>query len=578
MTNGSEENALPSRGLGSVGGGSISAFFMTYGAALLSAAAAFLVYLPALLNDFVNWDDEQYVYANPFIQSLDLQLLASAFTTFRAANWHPLTWLSHALDYAVWGLNPLGHHLTNILLHAANTYVVVLLAVTLVVVHQKRSKLPVTDRKTLLVTGLATGLLFGLHPLRVESVAWISERKDLLCAFFFLLSLMAYLKYAEGDDEDKRLTARLLGKWYLLVLFTFILALLSKPMAVTLPAVLLLADWYPLNRISKRTVRGVIAEKTPLMILSLASSILTIKAQSAGKAVVPLEAIPFATRVLVGIKALAFYLWKMIMPFSLSPFYPYPRNVNVLSPGYLFPVVVIFASIILCIVFTKKNRLWLAAWGYYLITLFPVLGFIQVGGQAMADRYSYLPSIVPTLLVGLGIAWLYERISVRGVAIQAVFFGVVATIVLSLTYLTESQIAKWKNSFVLWHYALEIDPQLALPHNNLALAHARRGETGLAIEHLRRAIELNPQWAVPYYNLANRYMDLGWNAKAIDELVIAITLFPQFAEAHNNLGILYASQGLLAEAVQQFQDAVMLQPDSEIYRNNLTRATRDRVQ
>ncbi len=574
MTNGSEENALPSRGLGSVGGGSIATFFMTYGAALLSAAAAFLVYLPALLNDFVNWDDDLYVYANPFIQSLDMRLLASAFTTFRGGNWNPLTWLSHALDYAVWGLNPLGHHLTNIMLHAANTYVVVLLAVTLVVVHQKRNKLPVTDRKTLLVAGLATGLLFGLHPLRVESVAWISERKDLLCAFFFLLSLMAYLKYVEGDDEDKRLAARLLGKRYLLVLLTFILALLSKPMAVTLPVVLLLADWYPLNRITRRTVRAVIAEKTPFMILSLATSILTIKAQ--GAAVVPLEGIPFTTRVLVGIKALALYLWKMIMPYPLSPFYPYPRNVNVLSPGYFFPVVVIFASIILCIGFAKKNRLGLAAWGYYLITLFPVLGFVQVGGQAMADRYSYLPTIVPTLLVGLGIAGFYKKISVRGVAIQAVFFGVVATIVFSLTYLTESQIAKWKNSFVLWHYALEIDPQLALPHNNLALAYERRGETGPAIEHLRRAIELNPKWAVPHYNLANRYMGLGWNEKAIDELVIAITLFPQFAEAHNNLGILYASQGMLTEAVQQFQDAVTLQPDNEIYRNNLTRAMRDR--
>ena len=366
------------------------------------------------------------------------------------------------------------------------------------------------------------------------------------------------------------------NKHYLLSLFFFILALMSKPMAVSLPVVLLILDWYPLNRMGGKTAMTVITEKIPFMVLSLASSVLTIKAQSAGKAVVPLELIPFETRLLVGVKSLAVYLWKMMMPLGLSPFYQYPRRVDFLSPEYLFPVLFILATISLSVVLAKKNRLWLSAWGYYVVTLLPVLGFIQVGGQAMADRYSYLPGIAPTFLVGLGIAWVYRRISGRGVLIKAVVIGVAGTTIFFMGYLTEKQIAKWENSFVLWNYALAIDPQLALPHNNLALAYAREGETGPAIEHLRRAIELNPQWAVPYYNLANRYMDLGWNEKATNELLTAVSLFPQFAEAHNNLGILYASGGRLAEAVQQFQDAVALQPDNEIYRNNLNRAMSDR--
>jgi hypothetical protein len=240
--------------------------------AALIALFTFLVFLPALWNGFVNWDDQEYVYENSFIRAIDARLFRAAFLEFHSANWHPLTWISHALDYRMWGLNAAGHHLTSIVLHACNTFLVVLLVLRLVETAGNPSQrgLPgFSSDRAILLTGGVTGLLFGLHPLHVESVAWISERKDLLCALFFLITLMTYMKYVGGlnaGNVQRHGVSRFFHTHYLYAMGFYALALLSKPMAVSLPLVLLIVDWYPLNRISSLvTLKDVIIEKLPFL-------------------------------------------------------------------------------------------------------------------------------------------------------------------------------------------------------------------------------------------------------------------------------------------------------------------------
>jgi tetratricopeptide (TPR) repeat protein len=546
-----------------------------FGAALLAALASFLLYLPDLGNGFINWDDDIYVYSNPHIRSFDGSLFKWAFTKFYAANWHPLTWISHALDYAVWGLNPFGHHLTNNVLHAVNAFLVVLLAIRLLEAYAKRKGKSAAGERNVLVAGLVTGLLFGLHPLHVESVAWVAERKDVLCAFFFLLGLLAYVRYAENTDENEPLLKRFSSRSYLLVLAAFLCALMSKPMAVTFPVILLILDWLPFGRIGLKAWQRAIAEKVPFFVASLASFLLTVEAQSSGSAVLSLEAVPVATRLLLGIKAIAVYLWKMAFPYRLVPFYPYPTAANLFSLQHILPVLLVVLATFLFVTLARKNRLWLAAWGYYVVTLLPVLGFIQVGGQGMADRYTYLPGIAPFFMAGLGAAWVFER-SASIKTTRVLCTGIAALLFLSMSYLSIKQIRLWKNDFVFWNYMIAEEPSLALPHNNLALAYADKGMTDQAIDQLERAIQLQPGWPVPHYNLANTYMALNMRDRAIAELNTTVTLDPGFAEAHNNLGILYASRGAFSEAIQQFGAAARLQPANKTFRANLERAIEGR--
>ncbi len=367
----------------------------------------FLVYLSCLHNEFVAWDDNEYVYENPHLHPLNAAFVRWAFSAFYGDNWHPLTWVSHALDYAAWGLNPLGHHLTNNILHVVNTFIVVILVVKLLEAwrpsrHQD-PPLHTSQQGSYIVIAAVTGLLFGLHPIHVESVAWVSERKDLLCAMFFLFSTLAYTKYVSTGGG-------LRNKHYILVVFLFILALLSKPMAVSLPAVLLILDWYPFNRIrSMKSFLSALLEKLPLIALSIVSSVLTVLAQKAGGAIRPFEVTPLSSRLLVAAESLLSYLWKMILPLNLVPYYPYPKNISLFSAEYLLSIILVTGITAACIVMVKKQKLWLAVWGYYVITLLPVIGIVQVGDQAMADRYTYLPSISPFLITGLGVVWCFEK-------------------------------------------------------------------------------------------------------------------------------------------------------------------------
>ena len=527
----------------------------------------FLVYLPCLRNEFLNWDDNIYVYENPFIRSFNTTLFKWAFLGFYASNWHPLTWISHAIDYAIWGLNPFGHHLTNVVLHTVNTFIVVLLVLKLIENYKGATRL-LDDRRRLLVGGV-TGFLFGLHPLHVESVAWVAERKDLLCASFFLLSIMVYAKYmsfANKEPVEKRATSGFLNKYYLFSLCFFALALLSKPMAVSLPFVLLILDWYPFNRIqSISSFRSAFIGKLPFILLSLGSSVLTILAQKEGGAMNMklMEIVPLATRVLVAAKSLIVYLGKMILPINFIPYYPYPKDASLFSLEYLSAVVLVVGITAACVAMVKKQKLWLSVWAYYVATLIPVIGLVQVGGQSMADRYSYLPSLGPFFIAGLGMAWVsmmvYSITKKWGQSVKFVMFAATIFLSVSTVNLTVNQLSIWKNSFTLWTYVIENRPdEIPVAYNNRGLIFIEKGQLDQAKEDLDKAIALNPYYYEAYYHRGMIFMNLGQYGQALKDLDKAIGLNPLFYSAYNNRGMVLGNMGQLDKAIADFTTAISL--------------------
>ena len=561
--------------------------------AALIAVLTFLVFLPALRNEFVRWDDHEYVYENLFIRSLNAKLIKSAFLTFKVSNWHPLTWISHAIDYSLWGLNPFGHHLTNIFLHALNTFLVTLLVMVLLEAghlfslnrqdHARlRGDTGKHSDKHALIAAAATGLLFGLHPLHVESVAWISERKDLLCAFFFLLSLMAFVKYVRNKSMSsvtgKTPRPAPAGRYYFFALGLFALALLSKPMAITLPLVLLILEWYPFGRIrSWKTFCHAVLEKIPFFILSFVSGFLTILAQKGEGAMKLMEFMPLSIRLFVAAKSVIAYLWKMLLPLHLTPLYPYPRHISLLSFGYLSAIVLLVGMTAICVLIARKRPLWLGCWSYYLITLFPVLGIVQVGVQSMADRYTYLPSLGPFLIAGLIAGGIYEKMTeLKRLNIIVPVAGLVLAmaILVSLSSATIKQIGVWKNSISFWHYVIENGAsEIPIPHNYLGMAYANQGQLDLAIAEYRTALHLADNYAGNYAeahnNLGVAYAHKGQLDMAMAEYQAAIRLTPNYPEAHNNLGLVYASRGQLDLAMAEYKIALLQLPDFAPAHNNL---------
>ncbi len=543
---------------------------------MLAAAAAFItfsVYLTALGNDFVNWDDGPYIYANPHIRSLNAAFFKWAFFDFYEYNWHPLTWLSHAVDYALWGLNPVGHHLTSVILHALNTFLVVVLVMRLLEAFRSngQSSTPalLNDSGMLLAAG-TTGLLFGLHPVHVESVAWVAERKDLLCALFFLLSIMIYTKYAGGQGagvsskkDEARQRIFLFDRYYLFTLGFFILALMSKPMAVTLPFVLLILDWQPFDRIrSWKALLPALGEKIPFLILSLGSAIVTVLAQRAGGALISTEEVPLPDRLLVAVHSLAAYLGNLAWPQNLSAFYPYPQNIALLSAEFLPALALVTGVSAACLMYRKKRSIWLPTWGYYVITLLPVLGIVQVGGQSIADRYLYLPSFGPFLLAGLGAAWLWAAaVNLnKWRPLPKLICGITAVFVLVfLTYSSLEQIAIWKNGFALWNDVIEKYPQrVPVAYNNRGTVLMITGRFDKAIEDFNTAIALDPSDYLPYTNLGKIYLNTGSFEKSIEYSGRAILLAPLQAMPYNNRGVAYRYTGRYDSALEDFNKAIEL--------------------
>ncbi len=586
----------------------------------LAAAIAFLafaVYLPALQNGFLNWDDNVYVVENPFIRSFNANLLREAFFQFTASNWHPLTWISHALDYAVWGLNPWGHHLTNIILHGMNTFVVVLLIMMLLEAARERTAgqggTGFLNDRTILLVGGGTGLLFGLHPLHVESVAWVAERKDLLCALFFLLSVTMYVKYgvAGRNERDQRNGFfRFSDKHYWSALGFFILALLSKPMAVSLPLVLLILDWHPLSRISSfRSFRLAFVEKFPFAALSIISSLLTVLAQKSGGALHATVLVSLPVRLLVAARSFIGYLSNMLLPAHLIPYYAYPvqSTVSLFSTIYVSSLVLLLGITVFCIRLAKKQRYWMSIWLYYIITLIPVIGIVQVGGQAMADRYTYLPSLGPFLIIALGVAWIVN--SAAGKKAQSLTLVLVTSVAAigitgPLAYATIQQTRIWKNSISLWSSVIEKEPRSAsLPYNNrgqafdklkqydkaiddydMAIAvdptseealnnrgvtYRKMGMIDKALADFNAAIGLNPSFYQAYNNRAYAFGLLGEVDKALDDYDHALALNPSYFQAYNNRGLMYDRMGLADKAIEDFNRTISLNPSSELAYFNL---------
>jgi len=414
------------------------------------------------------------------------------------------------------------------------------------------------DKKTLIAA--TTGLLFGLHPLHVESVAWISERKDVLCGLFFLLALLSYTKYAEASDEKER--PEYFNRDYLFTAGFFILALLSKPMAVTLPAVLLVLDWHLFERIrSFKTFRAAFVEKLPFFGLSLAFSLVSVLSQRSGKAIISMEHTPHSVRFAVAAETIFSYMGKMVLPVNLVPFYQYPKDVSLLSPKYLVFIVLAIGVSAACLAVMKKQKVLLAAWGYYLITLLPVIGIIQVGFQAKADRYTYLPSLGPLLIIGLAAAWVHEKTTREGKGI----LGPVATVataalIILMSYATVKQIGIWKNSLVLWNYVIETKSEKsAIAYYHRGIAYYDLRQLDLAIQDYSRAVSLKSDYDEAYNNRAVAYNEKGEPDLAIEDFNKDISLNPHY-KIYVNRGNAYLSEGLWDKAEEDFRKSIELNP------------------
>lgn len=504
-------------------------------AAMCVAALTFLVYLPSLQNGFVNWDDPGYVYKNPNIRALDLRW---ALTAVVVGNWHPATLLSLTLDHSIWGLNPLGFHLTNSIIHSLNAFLAALLGSALY---------PYKDRRGAVITGLIAGALFGLHPAHVESVAWVSERKDVLSAFFFILSALFYVRYARGKG----------AACYGLSLVTFVLALLSKPMAVSLPIVLLIIDYYPLDRFRAGFFKKALIEKIPFFLLSIASAALALWAQRVSGALSSLDSIPLLQRVPVAFRAYAFYIYKLFVPVDLSPFYPLPGKSGLFEPWAIISIVLFAAISVAALVMLKRKRFIAVVWACYLITLLPVIGLVQVGSQAAADRYTYIPSLSLFILIG-GAAG-YAASKNRGALGAVVVAGLIITSALS--WLSVRQIGVWKDSVTLWSRAIALYPDSApIAYTNRGIAFGQAGRVEEAIRDLSRAIEIKPNMTEAYYNRALAYSLEGRNTDAIRDLSEAIRRNPGYADAYHNRAVAYANLADYENAVEDFKKVTELNP------------------
>lgn len=583
------------------------------------------VYLPALRNGFVNWDDNAYVYDNIRIRSLDLSFFRWALTDIKIAYWQPVALISHALDYAVWGLNPLGHHLTSILFHAVNTSLVVLLIIKLLGtagnINTVRAfeKAPLSGRNNipcpltflndrgLLIAGGVTGLLFGLHPLHVESVAWVTERKDVLYALFYLLGILSYIRYVSTSSPDAGNVAMqngcqemsppeaaqkvtqaavtehgvsLWNKHYLMTVLLFILAIASKAMAVTFPAVLLVLDWYPFKRIrTYKQLEAALKEKIPFILISLIVAVITFVAQESAGSVVSYEEIPIGYRVPVAFWSLMMYLRNMIFPLDLLPFYPYPDTVSYLSFKYSLAILLVAGITSVCIYLRRRQPFWLAAWSYYVISLFPVLGLVQVSDCTMADRFTYLPSLGPFLVIGLAAAWICEKADLLkkwGVAVKRTSVIVALFLCIAMGYATVKQIAVWRSSTDLWNYVIgkiscdaPMPAAMAVPHNNLGMEYLSQYRLDEALTEFNIALKLKPQFAAPHNNIGLIYADWNRIDDATNEYKAALGILPDYPIARNNLGNAYLLQNRIDDAINEYKTALQLQPGNTEAHYNL---------
>jgi protein O-mannosyl-transferase len=536
------------------------------GMCALLALAVLLTFGRTLRHDFVNYDDDQYFYANPQVQhGLTWGGAAWAFQATYAANWHPLTWLSLMLDVELFGPGPAGPHLTNVLLHAANTVLLFLLLKQMMSLRSDKSAGATTPQAGAYWRSALVAALFGLHPLHVESVAWISERKDVLSAFFFMLTLWAWVRYAQSRSrvESRRSSAgggRLAlapRRWtldYCLALFFFALGLMSKPMLVTVPFVLLLLDWWPLQRFEVSTLRRLVLEKLPFLALAIASCVVTFAAQHGGETIMSLGHLPPGMRITNGLLSYMRYIGKAFWPAGLAVFYPLPTQ---LSMAAVMGAGVGLLGITVAVIWRARREPWLAAgWFWYLGMLVPVIGLVQVGGQSMADRYTYLPFIGLFVMLCWSVPgnWMERRI---GLAIICTI--TIAGLVVGAR-LAKHQVGYWKDSETLFRHALDVTRNNWLAHYNLGVALEQTGRYEEAIKQYEHVLQIKPDYADAHFNLGGTLARLGRVQEAIGYWEQTLRIKPDYAEAYCDLGTARAQAGKLTEAIQYYEQALRIKP------------------
>ncbi|HUH66503.1 MAG TPA: tetratricopeptide repeat protein [Syntrophales bacterium] len=540
------------------------------------------VFWPVGKYGFINLDDIQYVTANPHVATgISSENVRWAFTTFYASNWHPLTWISHMLDCQVFGLKPGLHHLVNLFFHVANTLLLFF----------------IFRRMTGgLWQSAFVAVLFAVHPLHVESVAWVSERKDVLSTFFFMLTMGVYIIYVEKRDM----------KIYLLAIFFFAMGLLAKPMVVTLPFVLFLLDYWPLRRfrlnlpltadnraekssrgskkkeymtdemkrahaskaqrdIRHRPLTQILIEKIPFIILSSASSVITYVAQESSGASA-LHGFPLSTRIANALVSYCSYIWKAVWPSGLAVLYPYPG----MPPAWEIVGAVIFLAVTtFLIVRVAKTHPYLATgWLWFIGTLVPVIGVVQVGYQSMADRYTYIPMIG----IFIAIVWAVQDIAGRLRLPRAILPALAACVTAALMMVSFFQVRYWQNSITLFAHTLAVTKNNAVIEADMGGSLLERGMFAEAIPHLEAALKIAPDNLDTQYNLANALARQGRLEKAISYYDGILRVRPDEAAVHNNLGIALAQLGRMSEAVSHFREAVRIRPDFPEARANLGKA------
>src|SRR5437867_5474282 len=455
----------------------------------LIALVTFAAFLPTLRNQFVNWDDDENFLDNPHYRGLGWTQLRWMWTTFHLGHYIPLTWMTLGLDYRLWGMNPFGYHLTSLLLHAANAVVFFFVVHRILTLALPR---PSERGRALAVSAGFAALVFAIHPLRVESVAWVTERRDVLSGLFYWSAILMYLRACERGARGR-------GRYWAAV-GLFAGALLSKSMVVNLPVVLLILDVYPLRRLGgvvgwwSEPARRIYVEKIPFVLLAAAASAIAVMAQSSVHAAASLAQLSVPGRLAVSAYGLSFYLWKMVVPVNLSPLYELPPTVNPWAPPFFLSYGLVLAITAIILALRRRVPGLPAAWLAYIVVLLPVLGILQSGPQIAADRYTYLAGLGWAVLAGAGLLFCSRTLgrSKTGTLTTPPIAGVAMCLVVGLGVLTWGQVRVWHDSQKLWTHALAINPKSPIAHNNRGTALADQGKLAEAIEHYRQALTMKP--------------------------------------------------------------------------------------
>ncbi len=518
---------------------------------LILLAITVAVYYPVYGFDFIDLDDDGYVYRNEQVQAgITIEGAAWALRTHTMANWHPVTWFSYMVDSELFGMAPGGFHLTNLAFHLANTLLLfILLRYT-------------TSR---LWPSAFVAALFALHPLHVESVAWISERKDVLSTFFWILCTLVYVRYTKNINIVR----------YCGVVILFILGLAAKPMLVTLPIVFLLLDYWPLQRVpvayhanfncpSKAvSFKYLLLEKVPLLIISFLFGLITLVAQAKFSAVQSFEMLPLTTRLANALVSYIGYLTKMVWPVSLTVLYSYPDYI----PATTVTIALLLILSVSTFAFLLRQRCpyFIFGWSWYLVTLLPVIGIIQAGNQAMADRYTYVPLIGIFIIMAWGVPDIIAKWNVSKKVLP--FTALVLLVTLAIA--TRNQVHYWQDSVTLFRHTLSLTKDNYLAQNGLALGYEKQGRLDAAIEHYREALRISPGFATARYNLGNVYLELGKIDGAIEQYRLVLKSNPETPYVLNNLGKALVAAGRIPEALQQLRRAVNLMPGNLAFCSNM---------